>query len=348
MEMQKRKGSYLTTMLIIIVLGLIVGGCGSGGSTTKSASANDTKSSSATKYPEKNIELVVGYKPGGGFNEWAQAIAPFIEKHLPNKVNVTVRNMPGAGGVIATNHIQKAKPDGYTIGLYDVNGLAPTQLARPDSFDLRKVTWLGTVAVDNNVGSVQATGDNTAENIMKQEKPKYIVSTRGLASNDSIVGAITLTKMGVNWEPLNHEATSEAVLSVIRGDADILFGSYESQQKYIDSGDLKPAIWFGTERNPKFPDVPIPSELGMPEFNEIFDTYKMIGAPPNMPEDVSSILEEAIKKSVEDPEFQEVLKKMKRTSSYLDAKATDARVEKLLKDYSNYTDTVKELFDKGE
>ncbi|OMP65721.1 tripartite tricarboxylate transporter substrate binding protein [Domibacillus epiphyticus] len=336
----RKTTKILLNVLLVFTFGLTAAGC--------SSQSTPDKVDSASTYPERNIELVVGYKPGGGFNEWAQAIAPFIEKHLPNKVNVTVRNMPGAGGVIATSHIQKAKPDGYTIGLYDVNGLAPTQLARPDSFDLKKVSWLGTVAVDNNVGSVQAKGTNTAENMLKQEKPKYIVSTRGLASNDSIVGAISLTEMGVKWEPLNHEATSEAVLSVIRGDADILFGSYESQQKYIESGDLKPAIWFGTERNPKYPDVPIPSELGHPEFDQIFDTYKMIGAPPGLPKDVSATLEEAIQKAMDDPEFHKVLDKMDRTPSYLNAKETEERVEKLLNDYSQYTDIVKNLFDKGE
>jgi tripartite-type tricarboxylate transporter receptor subunit TctC len=341
--MRKKTGKLLMNGLMALTLGLTTAGCAS------QSQIAPTKVDSASKYPEKNIELVVGYKPGGGFNEWAQAIAPFIEKHLPNKVNVTVRNMPGAGGVIATNHIQKAEPDGYTIGLYDVNGLAPTQLARPDdSFDLKEVSWLGTVSVDNNVGSVQAKGTLTAENILKQEKEKYIVSTRGLASNDSIVGAISLTEMGVNWEPLNHEATSEAVLSVIRGDADILFGSYESQQKYIESGDLKPAIWFGTERNPKYPDVPIPSELGHPEFNQIFDTYKMIGAPPGLPENVSTTLENAIKKALDDPEFHKVLEKMDRTQSYLNADETEKQVDKLLEDYSQYTEIVKEMFNKGK
>ena len=56
---------------------------------------------SAEEYPEKNIEFVVGYKPGGGYSDWALVLAPFIEKHLPRKVNVVVRHMDGAGNVVA-------------------------------------------------------------------------------------------------------------------------------------------------------------------------------------------------------------------------------------------------------
>lgn len=109
-------------------------------------------------YPEKNIEFVVGYKPGGGYSDWALAIAPFIEKHLPKKVNVVVRHMPGAGNVTAANYLHKANPDGYTIGIYNMVGLAATQLGRKVAYDLGEVTWLARLSVDNGVALVNANG----------------------------------------------------------------------------------------------------------------------------------------------------------------------------------------------
>lgn len=295
-------------------------------------------------YPEKNIEFVVGYKPGGGYSDWAQAIAPFIEKHLPNKVNVLVRHMDGAGSVIAANFLQKARPDGYTIGLYNVAGLAATQLARKVEYDLSKVTWLARLSFDDTVALVAAKGPYTGiEDFKKQTKPEYVISTKGLAATNTITGAVTFAKMGVKWKPLNHAGTGESVLAVIRGDADITWGSYESVQQYIGSGDLKVILYYDSKRDPKFPNVPIPGEVGMAELNESMNSHRLIGAPPRLPADVRAVLEAAIKKSVEDPEFHEAMKKMKKTADYSNGKDTSILVDGILKGYRNYAGVVKTL-----
>jgi len=298
----------------------------------------------ASSYPQKNIELVVGYKPGGGFSDWAQAIAPFIEKHLPNKVNVVVRHMDGAGSAVAANYLQKAKPDGYTIGIYNVAGLAAAQLARKVNYDLSKVTWLARVSYDDYVALVNPKGPyKTMTDFKKQEKPEYIFATAGLAATATVTGAVTLAKMGVKWKPLNHGGTAEAALATIRGDADVVWAPYESMQQYIDSGDLKMVLYHGAQRHPKFPDVPTPGDLGMPELNESLNLHRFLGAPPGLPADVRATLEASIKKAVEDPGFHDVLKKMKKTSAYLNGKEAEKLVNNTLSSYRNYIDVVTAL-----
>ena len=295
-------------------------------------------------YPEKNIEFVVGYKPGGGYSDWAQAIAPFIEKHMPNKVNVVVRHMDGAGSAVAANYMQKAKPDGYTIAIYNIAGLAATQLARKVQYDLSKVTWLARVSYDDTVAVVAGKGPYKGiQDFKKQTRPEYIVSTKGLAATNTITGAVTFAKMGVKWKPLNHAGTGESVLAVIRGDADITWGSFESLQQYIDSGDLKLVVYYDSKRHPKFPDVPTPAEVGMPELNESMNSHRLIGAPPGLPENVRVVLDAAIKKAVEDPGFAESVKKMKRTPAYLDGKQSTTLVKEVLQSYETYAGIVKTL-----
>lgn len=301
-------------------------------------------SGAAPSYPTKTIELVVGYKPGGGFSDWAQAIAPFIEKHLPNKANVIVRNMDGAGSAIAANYLQKAKPDGYTIGIYNVAGLAATQLARKVNYDLSKVTWLARISYDDYVALVNAKGPyKNMVDFKKQDKPEYIMATAGLAATATITGAVTLSKMGVKWKPLNHGGTAEAALATVRGDADIVWAPYESMQQYIDNGDLKIVLWHAAKRNPQYPDAPIPGDLGMPELNESLNLHRFIGAPPGLPADVRATLEGAIKNAVEDPGFQDTLKKMKKTSAYLNGKEAEKLVTNTLTNYRSYVDVVKAL-----
>jgi len=84
----------------------------------------------------------------------------------------------------------------------------------------------------------------------KQTKPEYLMSTRGLSGGGTITGAITFAKMGVKWKPLNHNGQSEAVLVVLRGDADILWITYESAQQYLDSGDLRAVLYYDAKRYP--------------------------------------------------------------------------------------------------
>jgi tripartite-type tricarboxylate transporter receptor subunit TctC len=335
----------IVALLILILTSSLVA-CGSSSTGSNQAEAEKKEAAPESKFPEKDIEFVVGYKPGGGYSDWAQAIAPFIEKHLPNKVNVLVRNMEGAGSAIAANYVHKAKPDGYTIGIYNLGGLAGTQLAREVQYDLSKVTWLGRLSLDPTIVTVNAKSPyNTMADLKNAEK--LIMSTKGLAANATITGAATLAELGIKWSPLNHDGTGEAVLAVIRGDADMIWGSLDSQKQYIDSGDLRMIAYYDSARHTDYPDVPIPSESGLPEeMNEAFNTHRLLGAPPELPETERAILEEAIKKAVEDPEFQEVLKKMEVSTNYLNGADTTSVVEKTLKGFESYKDVVKELLSK--
>ncbi|MDB5729336.1 MAG: hypothetical protein JWQ00_2541, partial [Noviherbaspirillum sp.] len=273
----------------------------------------------------------------------------FIEKHLPNKAAVVVRNMDGAGNIVAANYLHKAKPDGYTIGMYNVVGLALNQVSRKSQYDLDKTTWLARVNVDNVVALVSAKGPyNSMLDFKKQSKPEYVVSIRGLTDNATLASAVTLDKMKVKWKPLNHEGASNAILSVIRGDADLIVASYESFQQYIESGDLKPILYYDTQRFPKLPNTPIPAEIGMPELAEAMNTQRMIGAPPGLPADVREVLETAIKKAVEDPGFVELMKKSKKSIVYLDGKESAKVVKTTLDTYKSYSGVINDLMNRGK
>jgi len=78
----------------------------------------------------KTITIVVGYKPGGGYDATARMLARHLPDHLPGKPTVIVQNMPGGNSIIAANHMYNvAKPDGLTIGTFNRN-LPIAQLTR--------------------------------------------------------------------------------------------------------------------------------------------------------------------------------------------------------------------------
>ena len=100
------------------------------------------------QYPDKNIDLIVPYGPGGGFDIYARAVGKAMENHLPKNARVIVRNIPGAGSVNGIATMYRAAPDGYTMGIVDLPGaVAPQIMGEQLPYDLDKATWLGTVNI---------------------------------------------------------------------------------------------------------------------------------------------------------------------------------------------------------
>ena len=104
----------------------------------------------APYYEGKVLRVIVGTEPGGGYDRTGRLMAKYLPRYLPGKPTVIVENMPGAGHIIAANHIYNvAKPDGLTIGTYN-RGLPFAQLTKAQGvrFDMRKYSWIGSVSVD--------------------------------------------------------------------------------------------------------------------------------------------------------------------------------------------------------
>jgi tripartite-type tricarboxylate transporter receptor subunit TctC len=95
-------------------------------------------------YQGKTITIVVGYKPGGGYDRYARLIAKYLPKYIPGNPGAIVQNMPRASSVIAENHLYSvANPDGLTIGTFN-NATVIAQLIKVEGvrFDLSKFAWL--------------------------------------------------------------------------------------------------------------------------------------------------------------------------------------------------------------
>src|SRR3970282_2406891 len=104
----------------------------------------------ASYYEGKTLTIVVGYKPGGGYDRYARLYAKYLPKHIPGSPTIIIQNMPGANSIIAANHLYSvAKPDGWTIGTFN-NALTTAQLTKVEGvkYDLTKFSWIGSAASD--------------------------------------------------------------------------------------------------------------------------------------------------------------------------------------------------------
>src|ERR1044071_9536755 len=80
------------------------------------------------QYPTRNIDFMVPYGPGGGFDLYARAVGRVMERHLPKGIKVIGPSPPGAGSGAGTAAMTRAAPDGYTMGMVDLPGAVAPQI----------------------------------------------------------------------------------------------------------------------------------------------------------------------------------------------------------------------------
>src|SRR5258708_12601650 len=100
----------------------------------------------AVAFPTKNIQFVIPYAPGGGFDVYPRVVAPVMEKYLPNKVNIVPINIAAGAGSRGVTQLYRSKPDGYTIGIINIPGMFILQQQQgAGAYDLSKFSWIGTM-----------------------------------------------------------------------------------------------------------------------------------------------------------------------------------------------------------
>ncbi|MEU6854668.1 tripartite tricarboxylate transporter substrate-binding protein [Actinacidiphila alni] len=116
-----------------------VGACGH-----KDAGAAEAGDSARSFYNGKILQVIVPYGPGGGYDQWARALAPYLQKYL-GVATVHIDNKLGSGGLLGTSEIYDAEPDGLTIGDTNAGGDVFNQIDDTLGLhlDMSKVNWIG-------------------------------------------------------------------------------------------------------------------------------------------------------------------------------------------------------------
>jgi tripartite-type tricarboxylate transporter receptor subunit TctC len=253
------------------------------------------------EYPEKDITVIIPYSAGGGFDSYVRGVLPAMQRYLPNDVNLIPRNMPGAGGRKGATAIYRARPDGYTIGAFNLPGLMlPRILGERVAYDLSKVTWLGRISEDQYALIVaSSSGVSSVEDLRALEQPiKFTVTTGSTAHAASIIAASLL---GLNAGFITgYEGSQGYVLGVVRGDGDAAIGPTTSLASFAESGDLRVIASF--ERRSSFSGAQTAAELGQPDLSRL-TLQRMLGAPPGLAEEARTVLIDALAGALGDEEL---------------------------------------------
>lgn len=345
-----RKMIFQTAILVVTLSVLLI----SGSPVMAASSGKDF-------YKGQTVKFVVPFNPGGGFDTYARALAPYIKKYT-GAANVVIINKPGAGGNIAYNELfNAAKPDGLTICLAQGETLAFNKLwdleeakYTPDEFSfLGRVVWEETCTLLGTKSDIKSFEDIKKAQVVKAASPG--VEDKSGTCVSSAFYALGLENLK---KVVGYSGSREALAAALKNEADIAPGfSVGGIMKYIKAGNLVPLWMEARQRHPDLPNTPTIYELGVVKGREKpLDLYvdslelgRMIIAPPRMPQETLRFLAGVVAQAINDAEYGKDLKKMKQDEPrFLDGEKTRALMQKIVKIGPDQKAELKEVvFKKG-
>ena len=259
-------------------------------------------------FPEKNIDFVIPYGPGGGFDTLTRKMIPYMEEYFAkqgSKISVVPVNMPGASGNKAAAFTSRSKPDGYTIQIFNIPGHGLGYITGTDSgYDITKMTWISQVGVDTYVVMTSAAGDlKSLDNIMSLGRD-IKVPEQGPGSTSNMANKIVWSTLGKGAEYIyGYKSSQEYATAVLRGDGDLTMVVVGSAKRYNKAGDYNVVAHFNAQVDPAFTNAVNGAALGKPELDEV-NLLRMVAGPPGMSPEVTNTLHAALKYAIEHPELQ--------------------------------------------
>ena len=281
-------------------------------------------SAQAPFHQGKSITIIVGYLSGDGYDIWARLLAAHMGKHIPGNPGIIVQNMPGAGSMIAANHVYNVgKPDGLMLGSIGPSLYLDQVVGKKEvQFDWAKFGWVGSTESTPWLFYMNSnTPFKTMEDVRKaKEAPKCSATSTGTSGHfipkllEDAIGAKFTVVMG-------YKGGAEQDLAFERGEVVCralsipTFFAREPFTTWRKENRVRLLMQTGRKRDPKMPDVPTIHEL-MTEYKTPAATRSLVSAvlasgdigrpfvaPPATPAERLAVLRDAFKKTMSDPAF---------------------------------------------
>ncbi|PWG65546.1 Bug family tripartite tricarboxylate transporter substrate binding protein [Spiribacter halobius] len=267
-------------------------------------------------FPERPIEITVSYGPGGSSDLAARTFAEAAERHLDG--NIVVQNRAGAGGVVGSQHVYSAEPNGYKLLLGRVATLAVGPALRDVPYDPDGFTYVGLLSTDP---FACVTGPDKPYSDLAGLKEAIEASPGSVTYNSSGIGSLNqfaalrlLEAMGFDNPAaaathVPDEGEGPALSAVAGGHIDFFCGNLAPMLQQIQSGQVQPLLVTSEERNEDLPDVPTVSELGHPGLENLVGWSALVG-PPNMNDEAHTVLVELMQEVKTDERWQEKVREL--------------------------------------
>jgi len=257
----------------------------------------------APDFPTKNIQFVIPYAPGGGFDIYVRVVTPVMEKYLPRKVSIVPINVASGGGSRGVTQAYRARPDGYTITILNIPGMYILQDQQGTAaYDLGKFTWIGAMGegekyfISVGANSPLKTFDDLKALSARRPIKLSVTGPEGTAYMASVVGAQLL---GLKTQLITgYRGSADYVVAAVRGDSDAVVAALPTTFRFRRGGQLRPLASF--EAKSSIPGLPDATSLGKPEL-DLIRVERLVAAPPGTPPAAINIISAALAKALVDP-----------------------------------------------
>ncbi len=213
----------------------------------------------------KTVTLVVGYSAGGGYDQYARALARHLGGRIPGNPAVLVANMPGAASLTAVRYLDANAPrDGTVVTTFDP-GLITESFAAPELFKIRfsDYQWIGSMLRDIRICYAWgATGIRTWDDMMKRKE--FLIGTTAKGSNAYVNGAILRKVFNAPVRQIaGYPGSNEQRLALERGELEGNCGSWSAMpQDWLVHDKINPLVRFSPTRPADMPpSVPFIEDL---------------------------------------------------------------------------------------
>jgi tripartite-type tricarboxylate transporter receptor subunit TctC len=262
----------------------------------------------AQDYPNRPVRLVVATVPGGGTDATARILGPRLGELLGQPF--VIDNRGGAGGIIGTETVARALPDGYTLLMGFVASLAMNPALVHTPFDpIRDFTPVSLVASAQYVLTIHpSVPARTLKELVAYAKAnpgRINYASAGNGTPVHLAAELFKSVAGVNLTHIPYKGGGPAAAAVLSGESQLIFGSVTATMPQIKAGKLIALGVTGRTRLPSAPEYPTIAELGHPGF-EVTSWYGVVG-PAHMPPSVVAKLNAAIVEALSTPLVREQL-----------------------------------------
>lgn len=219
-----------------------------------------TSPAMAQSWPERTVNLVSPYAPGGGTDTLARLVAQKLTDSFGQSVIVV--NRPGAGGAVGTAQVAKSAADGYTIMIASPSpiGIAPHG-GRPLPYDpLKDLTPIIAIAASPAVMVVPASSPakNVREFIeLAKSKPGELAySSSGNGGTGHLAGSLFEARTGTRMIHVPYKSGGEAMTALVAGEVQLIFTEPLSLVPQLKTGKVRPLAVTASAAVPMFPDLP--------------------------------------------------------------------------------------------
>lgn len=316
----------ICALVLSVIMLLPLTACGSQQNAAPAENAESTAAATAVQetaaavkldYPKSNIDMLVGFKAGGGTYLSAQTLTNYSDIW---GTQIKLVEKPGSGGAIAADYVANSAPDGYTT-LFCTASLPISIVLGDVEFAPDDLVGIGQCSEVCSVIAVAADApyDNVGELVAyANEHPgEFVWAYPGTGSSLHIMGSYVLDGMGIldKTTGIPYESTSEAIAAILGGHISACSMYTTSIGDYVEAGKLKIIGVLSENRDPNFDYIPTYKEQGV-DITPI-TVWRGVFAPADTPVEILNYLDEKLTEICNSEDFAARVKELGETASHL-------------------------------